>query len=731
MNLAYEQAKSELAEGKAFSFSSSFATAKLCGDLLARPETEAHGRDLVIRALENFSKLNANTKPIWHDLIEASGLYPYVDVGAITGACALRYEVHRSRALPNVFLHREQFALSALLSEGKSVIVSAPTSFGKSLLIEEIVASKQYANLVIIQPTLALLDETRKKLSKYENDYRILVSTFQKPSEGRNIFLFTGERVVEYQHFPRIDFFVIDEFYKLSLERDDERAVTLNQALYRLLKMTGRFYFLGPNIKSISERFLSEYSAVWHHSDYATVSVDIEKVYSGRNWKERDKKSTKSRDEELFRLLPTLTEPTIIYCSSPDKATDLAARFSSHFAETISLSDKKKFASNADMVEWIEANIHSEWSLIHSLKHGIAFHHGLIPRHLGSSIVDAFNAGQIRYMFCTATLIEGVNTTARNVVLFDKKKGLKPIDFFDYKNIVGRSGRMKFHYVGKVFEFHKEPDQLELDVTVPLFDQTRAPLELLVHLSQGDLDQQIKGRLTSFQLLDEPLKEIIRRHSVISVEGQINAVKEMQSHSTFHPLLKWRAIPTYNQLNGTLELCWKHFVKPGEQLNGVRKPAYLAVKALQYNEMGSLKYLIAKDIEYWTKRADDGDGTDPIQKSILIMLRIARTWFEFKLPKWLACMSDLQSYVYEKQGKQTGNYSYFVALMENSFIKGPYSVLMDYDVPASAIRKLERMFGDQTDWAIIEEQLRTMNLDNLGLIAYERQKLLAAVRRTS
>ncbi len=67
--------------------------------------------------------------------------------------------------------------------------------------------------------------------------------------------------------------------------------------------------------------------------------------------------------------------------------------------------------------------------------------------------------------------------------------------------------------------------------------------------------------------------------------------------------------------------------------------------------------------------------------------------------------------------------------MENSFIKGPYSVLMDYDVPVSAIRKLEDLFGDQTDWAIIEEQLKSMNLDNLGLIAYERQKLLAALRQ--
>ena len=92
-------------------------------------------------------------------------------------------------------------------------------------------------------------------------------------------------------------------------------------------------------------------------------------------------------------------------------------------------------------------------------------------------------------------------------------------------------------------------------------------------------------------------------------------------------------------------------------------------------------------------------------------------------------MSDLQGYVYSMQDKQPGNYSYFQALKERSFIKGPFSVLMDYDVPVSATRKLEEMFGDQTDWTIIEEQLGSMNLDDLGLLPYEKKKQLSTIRR--
>ena len=103
----------------------------------------------------------------------------------------------------------------------------------------------------------------------------------------------------------------------------------------------------------------------------------------------------------------------------------------------------------------MDENINDKWCLINCLSKGIAFHNGVLPRHLGSSIVDTFNNGGIKYLFCTSTLIEGVNTTAKNIVLFDNTKGNRiPIDFFDYKNIAGRSGRMNIHFIGKIFRFY-------------------------------------------------------------------------------------------------------------------------------------------------------------------------------------------------------------------------------------------------------------------------------------
>ena len=200
---------------------------------LYESETESLGRDLIIRLIDAKEKLHESTIPILNDLVESAGLHPYVNPDLLSGAACIRHEYMKSKVLEDICFHEEQLILALNLNAGKSVIVSAPTSFGKSLLIEEVVAQQKYSNIVIIQPTLALLDETRKKLQKYRDNYNIIVNTSQMPEENRrNLFLFTGERVVEYKGFRHIDFFVLDEFYKLSMERDDERAASLNQALY-------------------------------------------------------------------------------------------------------------------------------------------------------------------------------------------------------------------------------------------------------------------------------------------------------------------------------------------------------------------------------------------------------------------------------------------------------------------------------------------------------------------
>ena len=470
----------------------SFRLADKCSRLLRKRDTEVEGRKLIIHILDNWEKICKPTRDIWSSLIESVGFYPYIgrenEIKLDDTASKIRREFHKSDYLDGKYLHEEQKEILSILNRGKNLIVSAPTSFGKSLLIEEIIASRVYKNIVIIQPTLALLDETRRKLQKYELFYKLIVRTTQKPSEKKgNIFLLTAERVMEYGDFPKIEFLILDEFYKVSAKRDDERSDILNNALNLLVNRHGcRFYLLGPNIDGISEGFAEQYNAVFYRTDYSLVDTNIIDYYS----KYRDSygkrgKGKEFKEQKLFELLYQLkNEQTIIYCSSPNRVRYLSIKFK----EYLKSRSERYFDSDIPLIEWIENYIDRNWSIIECLKYGVGIHDGALPKHMTTSIIKYFNNNKIKYLFCTSTIIEGVNTSSKNVIYFDSTKGFNTkIDYFDYSNIKGRAGRMMVHYIGNVYNFNPQPVEENIIIDIPFFDQNPISDEVLINLEDKDI----------------------------------------------------------------------------------------------------------------------------------------------------------------------------------------------------------------------------------------------------
>lgn len=705
-----EQIFMELVKADHIEFNRSFEISKICSKLLKNPDTEKKGRELVIRILDVWEKLDPATYSIWTDLIEMTGLYPYLVKNEPEGSGLIRHEFHRSRYLKDIYFHEEQMNLSLQLNASKSVIVSAPTSFGKSLLIEEIIASKKYKNIVIIQPTLALLDETRKKLGKYQDHYRIIVSTSQRPSEDANLFLLTAERVVEYQDLPKIDFFVIDEFYKLSMVRDDERASMLNYAFYKLLKMINNFYLLGPNIANIPEGFEEEYNAKFIKSDFSTVAVDIQHIKVVPS-------SIEEKENKLFELLKDLKEPTIIYCSAPGSANKLMTNFVDYCKSEDIFPENIQELENLDLVEWIGEYVHPNWKLREALIYSIAVHHGGLPRHIGSSIVDYFNQRKVKYLFCTATLIEGVNTTAKNVILFHKKKGLKQIDYFDFLNIVGRSGRMKEHFIGRIFKFYDEPASTELLVDMPFYTQTNAKSELLVQLEPKDIKVKNSELYKKIENLEPDVRELVKRNKGIPIEGQLDVIKLINGNIDFyHPLLSWtKCPPRYQQLKAVIELALDNLLKIGESRGGVKSPDQLTFY--------TFRYLDSRSTQGFIKSLLKSHPSDEEDKIINESLQVIRHWFEYKLPKLLETMSEIQSFVFSKYGKKPGNYTHLAAQLENSFLPDNLAILLEYGIPATAIRKLQDYIDPKTPVDKVLDAIKKIELENVGLMEYELNKL--------
>ena len=723
MTLSINEARRIINARQQLDTDQSFDIARACALALRNQDDNKIARDTIIRALDAWHIIPPETTALWNDLVEVAGLYPYVTPELLSESAQVRYEFSRSHYLPDVYFHEEQNTLSLRLLGGKSVVLSAPTSFGKSLLIEEIVASYKYKDIVIIQPTLALLDETRKKLHRYRKDYNILVSTTQNPSDNKgNIFLFTAERAVEYTNFKKVDFFVIDEFYKLSLNRADDRAHVLNHAFYKLLKLTTKFYLLGPLIKGIPSELRSRYELDWVHTNFATVAVD-EIPYTPF-------KDEPARRNALFKLLLQLPEPTLIYCSAPQKATEIGIEFVTFLLnEQQEASQSLATAQNHDIIGWLNENVHPRWSLVKMLEYSIAFHHGALPRHLGSSIVDAFNSGGVRLLFCTSTLIEGVNTTAKNVILFDKRKGPKPIDFFDYKNIAGRSGRMNVHYIGRVYKFHAEPSQMELDVDIPIITQSNAPLEMLIQLDPDELSPASIRKLDILKDVDPELVKIIKFNSGLPVEGQLQIVKLIDADiQRYHVLLAWNGLPGYRQLQPVVELAWNYLMKKGDSKAYVRSANQLTFLTIKYLNLKSIPSMIRDIINDTYTKNEYPDEKKRTDWAIFLILSITRNWFDYKLPKLIGAVSALQKHVFTKYKLRAGDYTYFASLLENGFLSKEIATLLDLDLPLSAIRKIQSVLPkEELSTEKIIEFLSTARLDQFSLNNYELKKIRSLI----
>ena len=133
---------------------------------------------------------------------------------------------------------------------------------------------------MIIVPTIALTDETRRRLyKKFAHKYKIITTTEVELAE-RNIFIFPQERAMNYiNKIDSIDILIIDEFYKASSDYDKSRSPSLLKAIIKLGHKSKQKYFLAPNITSIGDNVFTQDMEFEDKLGFNTVYLDIFEKY--------------------------------------------------------------------------------------------------------------------------------------------------------------------------------------------------------------------------------------------------------------------------------------------------------------------------------------------------------------------------------------------------------------------------------------------------------------------
>jgi hypothetical protein len=451
------------------------AIAEAGAGLLDSGEESEDALEIAIRLLEakRYGQVPAPCVQAVDLLVEECGLYPYVDPKSFDYSTQSVLEAHSIQLKDKFYLHAKQMQVLLWLLSGDNVILSAPTSFGKTLLVDAFIARSQPRTVVMILPTIALIDECRRRLaSTFAQKYDIITtSTDEFDAKRKAIFVLTQERFLQRKDIAQIDFLFVDEFYKLDPGRDDGRFETLNLALYRGLPRAKQCFMAGPHIKDIklAERWRGNFRFV--RTDYRTVTVNI-----------LDRSAAGNRFKTFYDDLKSVgDESSLIFTSTPGSAERL-------MEELLKAQVKYPTELGEKLGAWIENNYHKEWPVARGSHSGIAIHHGRLPRSLGQLFIRLFDSGELKVLICTSTLIEGVNTSAANVFIYDKQINRTDFDFFSFANIRGRVGRMMRHFVGNAFLYHEPPAVIETNVEVPMLSDGPAKSDyLLVNTDRSDL----------------------------------------------------------------------------------------------------------------------------------------------------------------------------------------------------------------------------------------------------
>ncbi|MEQ9832566.1 DEAD/DEAH box helicase [Pectobacterium versatile] len=681
--------------------------------IVNRSNSEWEGRDLVIRALDKFKLFDSVEQSLLLNMVRAVGLFPYITphLSSMAISDRLAYEAHRVEGVEQgMVFHHLQAHVFSLIMQGRNVVLSASTSVGKSLVIDAVLAQRRFNKVVVIVPTIALIDETRRRLVKRFKDFNLITHPSQESLiETTNVYLLTQERVLQRPDLADVEFFVLDEFYKIDLGNatdESTRAVDLSLAFHKLAKTGAQFYMLGPHIQKISG--LDDYEYHFIPSDYSTVAVDIQNF----NLEMR----SEERKEKLLELVTTLDSPTLIYCQAPPSANRVAEYL-------IKEAGLTPVPETQEIAAWISKHYHPEWNVAKAISLGIGIHHGGVPRALQQYIVKLFNEGTIKRIICTSTMIEGVNTSAENVIIYDRRLKNTTFDYFTYKNISGRAGRMNKYFIGKVFMLEAPPLEQGLTVEYPIGHQDEnSPLGLLMQLDNEYLTDISRGRLQDAYAnpVLSPTTLIENRH--VPIERQVEVAETIiRDLLPSSKLLAWKGIPEPNQLNYLCELVYS--LEGGNLMDyGISSSSQLM---WHINELRTQKNLPA----YLKDAVENRRQEHTPSEAINLRLKFIRNMVCFRLPRDIMAVNNIQADVLGKKGIEPGDFSFFAEQLENMFLDPLLTALDEYGIPTQISTQIKNLILPSEHLNDLLAKLRALapRVEHLQLTGFEKSLMCWAV----
>ncbi len=462
------------------------------------------------------------------------------------------------------------------INEGYSVIVSAPTGAGKTVIAEHVIQDclRKDDKVIYTAPIKALSNQKYRDFQEqFPQKVGILTGDVtinpHAPTLIMTTEIFRNKILEEKSSLEEYSWIIFDEIHFLD---DEERGTVWEESLIFLpdhMKVLGLSATI-PNIQQMAEWLASIHKRPIKIIEERKRPVPLHlfyqcqgKIYDDLSRMVKDGykyvRAVYHRGRKVFEdmhqrpnkpvvLIKHLFDeeklPCIYFVFSRRRTEELAAEM--HGFNFLSPKEKEEIKGlYKDLCVRFEiTNDYSVEELRPLVERGIAYHHaGMLPT-LKEVVERLFTSRLIKVIFTTETFALGINMPARTVIFDELKKfyggsfaSLKTRDFYQ---MAGRAGRRSIDTEGYVFcrvnPNYISPEQLNRVVngkSEKVFSRFNASYATILNLYQRYGEKLYNIYPRSFHYFQEKKNE--RRKAVEQLEAKVGVLKTLE-HIKDHQL---------------------------------------------------------------------------------------------------------------------------------------------------------------------------------------------------
>ncbi len=485
----------------------------------------------------------------YQPLLDASsnfGIYPvaqYISKNKLTESSTstnftLEYQLEKflNKHITETY-EQKKYREQIINSNSKENCYIAPTSFGKSTLIIDIIKAKNPKRTAIIVPTKSLLIQTYKLIKANFPLRHIIFHDEMYDGAGNFISIFTQERALRLLKNKDISFelLIIDEAHNLF--EMDGRSILLTRLIRRnrLRNPESTNYYLSPLV-SETENLKTDENQKFFERRIAS-NIKEPEIYEFKSNGEQHAYNRfmnefyRSGNESSFvdYIIKNKKEKNFLYLRAPKKVEELSMLIS---------KELPYIGSNVlgDLSQTISNNVHSDFYCVEHIKKGMIYLHGKLPDLVKEYLEHKFaQTKELKYLIANSVILEGVNLPIDNLFILNTYD----LDGKSLTNLIGRVNRLN-----DVFDDSRK----SLDKLLPpihfvnsdQFNRKGGKMENKIRLLKNGI---FKDNIENPLLLNFDLSQIIKdldiarenidQDGVETLERKVNQFEYIQSKEDF------------------------------------------------------------------------------------------------------------------------------------------------------------------------------------------------------